>query len=93
MCLCGFVVFLFLVVVLYVCYNMYKGIYVFDTFYRFYRNGGREMDERAKEARRAYKREWNRRNPDKVRAIQERYWSRKAEAAQRKADEPATQGA
>lgn len=51
------------------------------------------MDERAKEARRAYKREWNRRNPDKVRAIQERYWSRKAEAAQRKADEPATQGA
>ena len=36
------------------------------------------MDEKAREARRAYKREWNRRNRDKVKAAQERYWSRKA---------------
>ena len=35
----------------------------------------------AAEARRAYKREWNRKNPDKVRAAQERYWLKKAEAA------------
>lgn len=48
------------------------------------------MDEKAKEARRAYKREWNRRNPDKVKAAQERYWSRKAEAAA-KQDEPKQQ--
>lgn len=39
------------------------------------------MTEQAKEARRAYKREWNRRNRDKVRAAQARYWNRKAEAA------------
>ena len=39
------------------------------------------MDERAKEARRAYKREWNRRNRDKVKAAQERYWSKKAAEA------------
>ena len=39
------------------------------------------MDEKAKEARRAYKREWNRKNRDKVRAAQERYWARKAAAA------------
>ncbi len=38
------------------------------------------MDEKAKEARRAYKREWNRKNKDKVKAAQERYWKRKAEA-------------
>ncbi len=36
------------------------------------------MNEAAKEARRAYRREWQRKNPDKVRAYQERYWSRKA---------------
>lgn len=41
------------------------------------------MDEKAKEARRAYKREWNRRNKDKVKAAQERYWNRKAEAEQK----------
>ena len=39
------------------------------------------MDERAKELRRAYKREWNRKNKDKVRAAQVRYWERKAAAA------------
>ena len=52
------------------------------------------MNERAREARRAYKREWNRRNPDKVKAAQERYWIRKAKAAQdqqQKSDEPAMQ--
>lgn len=40
------------------------------------------MTDKAKEARRAYKREWNRRNPDKVKAAQERYWNKKAEAAE-----------
>ena len=40
------------------------------------------MDEKAREARRAYKREWNRRNKDKVKAAQERYWKRKAEVSQ-----------
>lgn len=54
------------------------------------------MNEQAKEMRRAYKREWNRRNPGKVKAAQERYWSRKAKAAQdlqQKTDEPALQEA
>lgn len=37
------------------------------------------MNEQAAEARRAYKRKWARENPDKVRAQQERYWTRKAE--------------
>lgn len=45
------------------------------------------MDEQAKAMRRAYKRDWNRRNRDKVKAAQERYWSRKAKAAAEK-DEP-----
>lgn len=39
------------------------------------------MTEKAKEARRAYKRKWQRENRDKVRAQQERYWNKKAEAA------------
>lgn len=38
------------------------------------------MDEKAKEARRQYKREWNRKNREKVKAAQERYWTRKAAA-------------
>lgn len=37
------------------------------------------MDETAKEARAAYQREWRRRNPDRVREINERYWMRRAE--------------
>lgn len=37
------------------------------------------MNERAAAARRAYKREWARKNPDKVKAQQERYWTRKAD--------------
>lgn len=38
------------------------------------------MTDAAKEARRAYKRKWARENPDKIRAQQERYWSKRAEA-------------
>lgn len=37
------------------------------------------MTEAALEARRAYKREWARKNKDKVKAQQERYWKRKAD--------------
>ena len=40
------------------------------------------MTEQAKAARRAYKREWNRKNRDRVKAAQARYWERKAQAAQ-----------
>ena len=36
------------------------------------------MTEEAKEARRAYKREWQRKNPDKVRAYQEKHWEKVA---------------
>lgn len=36
------------------------------------------MNERAAEARRRYKREWARKNPDKIRAQQARYWEKKA---------------
>ena len=39
------------------------------------------MTDKAKEARRAYKRKWQRENPEKVRAQQERYWNKKAEQA------------
>lgn len=48
------------------------------------------MDERAKEARRAYRRAWAKKNPDKVRAQQERYWTKRAKEtepeAQRRED-------
>ena len=36
------------------------------------------MNGKAAEARRRYKREWARKNPDKVRAQQARYWAKKA---------------
>lgn len=38
------------------------------------------MTQEAIEARRAYKREWNRRNRDKVKKHQRDYWERKAAA-------------
>ena len=45
------------------------------------------IDEAAKEARRAYKREWARKNPDKVKAQQERYWAKKAAQQKKTANE------
>ena len=39
------------------------------------------MNEAAAEARRAYKREWQRKNADKVKAYQSRYWEKKAREA------------
>lgn len=46
--------------------------------------GGITMTDAAKEARRAYKREWAKKNPDKVKAATDRYWENKAKAAARK---------
>lgn len=40
------------------------------------------MNEKAKEMRREYKRQWNRANKDKVKAAQERYWQKKADEAE-----------
>lgn len=37
------------------------------------------MSAEAREALNAYKREWNRNNPEKRRAQQRRYWERKAQ--------------
>lgn len=36
------------------------------------------MNEMAKEAYRQYQREWRRKNKDKVRAINHRYWEKRA---------------
>lgn len=40
------------------------------------------MDEKAKAARRAYKRAWAQKNPEKIKAQQERYWTKKATQAE-----------
>lgn len=45
------------------------------------------MDEKAKAARREYRRRWAKMNPDKIRAQQERYWRKKAAEADSKAAE------
>jgi hypothetical protein len=37
-----------------------------------------EIEARAKELKREYKKQWARNNPERVRAIQERYWQKKA---------------
>lgn len=52
------------------------------------------MTEQAAEARRAYKREWARKHPEKIRQYQQNYWSRKAAeiaAAETTADQTDTQ--
>lgn len=52
------------------------------------------MTEKARAAQRAYRKEWARRNPDKVKAQQERYWQRRAERmAQEAAQERQTEQA
>lgn len=42
------------------------------------------MTDAAKEARRQYKRAWNRKNRDKVKAATARYWEKKAKQAAEK---------
>ena len=37
------------------------------------------MTDAAKEARKAYKREWNKKNKDKCKEYAARYWAKKAE--------------
>lgn len=50
------------------------------------------MNEAAKEARRAYKRKWAQDNPDKVKAAQERYWTRQGEKLKQEKRTPAATG-
>lgn len=45
-----------------------------------------EMTEAAKQARREYKREWNRKNKDRVKAAQIRYWEKRARITQEQTD-------
>lgn len=53
--------------------------------------GVKTMNEKARAARNAYRRDWVKRNPEKVKAIQERYWTKKAEYEELpKAAEPQT---
>ena len=42
------------------------------------REGGKIMEDRAREARLEYMREWRRKNKDKVRENNRRYWERRA---------------
>lgn len=44
-----------------------------------------KLSEAALEARRAYRREWAHKNRDKLNAAQERYWEKKALAAEQTA--------
>lgn len=44
------------------------------------------MTEAAKRARALYAKEWRRKNPDKQKAITERYWEKKARALEEQAD-------
>lgn len=45
-----------------------------------------KLTDAAKEARKAYRREWAKKNPDKVKEHQARYWNKKAKELE--TDEP-----
>ena len=45
------------------------------------KRGKKAVTDAAKEARNAYRREWAKKNREKVKATQERYWAKKAERA------------
>ena len=47
------------------------------------------MTEEAKAARLAYRREWQKKNRDKVKAYNERYWEKKAAAQKGTEEAPA----
>ena len=49
---------------------------------------GQTMTDAAKEARRQYKRQWAKNNPEKVKAQQDRYWAKRAAAQAEQEQEP-----
>lgn len=49
--------------------------------------GADVMTEQALAARRAYKRQWAKNNPDKIKAQQERFWAKKAAKMEIKTEE------
>ncbi len=51
-----------------------------------------EERNKIREAKNAYRRKWYKANPDKVQAIQERYWLKKAEALKAKEAENGKDG-
>ena len=51
-----------------------------------------DMQELKREARREYAREWRKRNPERVKATQERYWMRKAAEIVAKREKPPENG-
>lgn len=51
-----------------------------------------DMQELKREARREYAREWRKRNPERVKATQERYWMRKAAEIAAKREKPPENG-
>lgn len=51
-----------------------------------------DMQELKREARREYAREWRKRNPERVKATQERYWLRKAAEIAAKREKPPENG-
>lgn len=51
-----------------------------------------DMEELKREARREYIRKWRKRNPEKVRAAQERYWAKKAAEIAAKREKPPENG-
>ena len=46
------------------------------------------MTDAAKEARRQYKRQWAKNNPEKVKAQQDRYWAKRAAQQAEQEQEP-----
>ena len=59
-----------------------KGRYTMKTEDTKNTRNRKPMSEAAREARNAYKREWAKKNPDKVKAATRRYWERKAQEAE-----------
>lgn len=55
---------------------------------RINKNAGYGITEAAREARRQYQRNWRKNNPEKVAAIQARYWGKKVK--EKPADEQRT---
>lgn len=51
-----------------------------------------DMEELKREARREYQREWRKKNPDKLKAAQERYWLKKAAEIAAKREKPPENG-
>lgn len=64
----------------YIIYLLFWVVNIIPAVFLFCRKGGKLMENKAKQAKNEYMKQWRFENKDKVKAAQDRYWVKKADS-------------